>query len=146
MDNPEVTVTHSHESNTVEVGVARMRSTMKDKAHLSREKPSQILAAQLAKATDAVKAELGNVDNVKRCIRNTQRAHLPKEPKTIDDFALDGEWTKTKGGQQFLIHDSGSEVEKRVIVYASDEGLRHLATNSSWYMDGNFKMITKIFK
>ena len=56
---------------------------------------------------------------------NMQRAHLPKEPKTIlgyvmitdsyisfitevvlselNEFELDGEWTETTGGQQILL-------------------------------------------
>ena len=36
-------------------------------------------------------------------LQNTQRAHLPKEPKIINNFELDGEWTETKGGQQIIL-------------------------------------------
>ena len=45
----------------------------------------------------------------------------------------------------FLIHDSGPQDPERMIIYASDESLRHLSTATEWYMDGNFKLAPNLF-
>ena len=68
------------------------------------------------------------------------------DPKSLKDFTVEGDFSLTSGGQRFLLHDSGCEAVKRVLVFASDEGLRHLASEQSWYMDGTFKMSPKIFR
>ena len=82
----------------------------------------------------------------KRSIRRCQRGTLPKEPKTITEFKLEDERTKTARSQRFLIHDSGSESQSRVVVFASDEALRHLARQDEWFIDGTFSLSPKIFQ
>ena len=69
-----------------------MKATMKDKGKTSRELPGQIVAAQIAQAEDNVRAECGKVESIKRTV---QRGNLPKEPTTLKDLVLEGEWTET---------------------------------------------------
>ena len=45
----------------------------------------------------------------------------------------------------FLIHDSGPQDPERMIIYATDESLRHLSTATEWYMDGNVKLALNLF-
>ena len=119
---------------------------MKEKAKVSRETPAQIFASAIANTSDDVRAEIGKKESVKRNIRNTQRGVLPKEVSTLHDLEIEGEWAQATGDQQFLIHDSDRDQHNRVIVFASDEGLRHLATQQTWFMDGTFKIAQKLFE
>lgn len=60
---------------------------------------------------------------------------------------MDGEWLTTGGSdpKPFLVSDNGPETRDRVIVFGTEEGLRHLARSTRWYMDGNFAMAPGIF-
>ena len=73
---------------------------------------------------------------------------MPAEPATVADVDVTGRWATTGGPQpqQFLIHDSGPTGAGRLIVFASPEQLRHLATAERWFMDGNFAMSPKLFQ
>ncbi|KAG7154223.1 putative Inosine-5'-monophosphate dehydrogenase 1b-like 3 [Homarus americanus] len=46
----------------------------------------------------------------------------------------------------FLIHDSGIEARNRIIMFATKEGLRHLADSDTWYVDGTFTCAPSIFE
>ena len=83
---------------------------------------------------------------MKRIIRNVQRGVLPKDPATLQELTIDGEWSQTSREEPFLIHDSGPGSHNMVIVFASEIGLRHLATKDTWYMDGTFKVAPKLFE
>ena len=99
---------------------------MKDQARISRERPAQIFSAHVAQASDSVKADFGKLETVKRIIRNVQRGVLPKDPATLQELTINGEWSQTSREEPFLIHDSGPDSHNTVIVFASEIGLRHL--------------------
>ena len=145
-EDPVVQKAHSHEGSETAVQVAKMKAAMKDKGKSSRERPGQILAAQISQEQESVRAECGNPDSIKRTIRRIQRKNLPKEPTALKDVVIEGEWTETADKEKFLIHDSGPTSHSRVIIFASKQGLTHLARQSNWYMDGTFSMAPKLFQ
>lgn len=65
----------------------------------------------------------------------------------LKEFVIDGEWLTTGGNspKPFLIYDNGPEHRDRVIVFGTEDGLRHLAKSQRWFMDGNFAMAPNIF-
>ena len=119
---------------------------MKQQAKKSREKPGQILSTHLAGITPEIRCAVGNLDSLKRNIRNVQKGTHPKEPDSLSELEIEGEWSETSTGQRFLVHDSGKKSSQRVIVFASNEGIRQLAMKGEWYMDGTFKTAPKLFK
>ena len=92
-----------------------------------------------------VRAELGNPDTVKRSLRRERAKTMPKNPASLRDLTLDEEWTMTSDQEQFLIHDSGVDSSNRMLVFATDNALRHLASSDSWYMDGTFNVAPLLF-
>jgi len=58
------------------------------------------------------------------------------------DFDISSRFKKTTDGQRYLLSDKvkcvDGNVEKRIIVYATDEQLRLLFTSSHIMMDGTF--------
>ena len=128
-EDPVVQKAHSHEGSETAVQVAKMKAAMKDKGKSSRERPGQILAPY------------GEYKE-----RIYQRKNLPKEPTALKDVVIEGEWTETADKEKFLIHDSGPTSHSRVIIFASKQGLTHLARQSNWYMDGTFSMAPKLFQ
>ncbi|KAL8577941.1 hypothetical protein ACOMHN_011937 [Nucella lapillus] len=72
-----------------------------------------------------------------------RRGALPKDPAYLREIEIPHEWRTTGGPdpQPFLMHDSGSDSgPQRMIIFATDRTLRHLARADEWFMDGNFSM------
>lgn len=45
----------------------------------------------------------------------------------------------------FLIYDNGVDAQHRILVFATTEGLQHLASCQHWFADGNFAVAPKVF-
>ena len=61
---------------------------------------------------------------------------------------IENEWTTTGGEEErpFLIHDSGADARNRIAVFATEDGLRHLAGSDTWFMDGTFSSAPALFE
>ena len=117
---------------------------MKKHAAATRGKPSQILADAAVSVPVEVRAALGNMETVKRVIRNHKRGALPKDPASLQELIIDETWSKFEG-KDFLIHDNGVGAANRVLVFGTEEGLHHLGRSSQWFMDGTFSTAPKLF-
>ena len=91
-----------------------------------------------------VRAALGNLESLKRVIRNKKRGDLPKEPSSLKDLELVEKWSHLED-QEFLIHDTGKDTPARMMVFATQDGIRHLARSSQWFMDGTFGTAPELF-
>ena len=81
-------------------------------------------------------------ETIRRDIQRQKAKNRPIEPQTILDIILAHPWTSTGGARPvpFLIYDSCPLAGlNRVIVFAADEPLLHLAASDTWFMDGTFK-------
>ena len=142
MENPEVKHPHCHDSNSTTVEVAKLRNQIKSSSQISKEKSQSILSSKLSQAKNDVRAEVGRTESIKRSICRIQRGALPKEPKTLEELVIEGEWTKTSAADpmNFLVHDSGVGKRQRVIVFATDEVLRHLVLADTLGADCTFSV------
>lgn len=56
------------------------------------------------------------------------------------------EWRTTYNQKPFLIYDNGPAKDtQRILIFASEEGLLHLAQSRRWYVDGTFSVVPIIF-
>ena len=136
---------HSHDPQEHSVAVTKLRATLKEHAAGSRGTLSQLLVDHTTETPVEVRAELGNPDTVKRSLRRERAKTMPKNPASLRDLTLDEEWTITSDQEQFLIHDSGVDSSDRMLVFATDNALRHLASSDSWFMDGTFNVAPLLF-
>lgn len=147
--NPRSFIEHSHDPDPCEAEVAKFKSTITQAAKTTAGvKPSTILTNALLNVSEEAKAKIGKCDSIKRHIRKQQSARRPPEPATLADLDIADPWTTTGGEnpRQFLIYDNGGGDRDRIVVFASNTGLRHLARSQTWYMDGNFALSPNIFK
>ena len=114
--NPHATKPHTHEPD--------VKAAMKQQAKKSRENPGQILSTHLVSITPEIRCAVGNLDSLKRNIRKVQKGTHPKEPDSLSELEIESEWSETSTGQRFLVHDSGKESSQRVIVFASNKGIK----------------------
>lgn len=62
-------------------------------------------------------------------------------------ICLAGSWTTTgeDKGERLLLHDTGVESDERIIIFATDDSLKYLASSEKWYVDGNFDLSPPLF-
>ena len=60
---------------------------------------------------------------------------------------LESEWLTTRGSnpEPFIIYDNGQDAADRIVVFATETGLRQLVRSPRWFIDGNFKLAPNIF-
>ena len=147
--NPRVFKPHNHLSNAAEVEVARFRAQTKSAARSNiGVKTHNILSTGLQGLSNEGLLLLPQTNSIKRDIQRHKAAMRPAEPANLQSIVLVNPWTTTGGVNPapFLIHDSGPLAgADRVIVFAEDGALQHLASTNVWYVDGNFKSSPLIF-
>ncbi|KAF0757700.1 Uncharacterized protein FWK35_00030360 [Aphis craccivora] len=115
-------------------------------------------ANEITTAVTTYCEELGSLDNetrarmppekiTNRTLRNQGSKNNLKEPRYLDDCIIEGDWTLTNDGLRLLLKDSiEDQFEDRVIIFATDEGLKHLTEAETWMFDGNFALAPSIFQ
>ena len=147
-DDLHVTVPHCHAADADAVEAEKVKLKMRTNVRDIRARPRQVLAAGMASAAGEVLVKLGRTDSVRRNLRRQKRGILPAEPAALSDIDISDNWAETSGPnpQPFLIHDSGSAVSDRVLIFASPTQLRHLAIADVWFMDGTFSTAPHLFQ
>lgn len=79
-----------------------------------------------------------------RSILYRQRSRLLSNlPKSTNDIDLQGQWTQTSAGQQFLLADESNG--PRILVFATQKNLQFLADNNTLFGDGTFFTCPTLF-
>ena len=97
---------------------------------------------------DAItKRTIATEGTVKHALRHALRKAVPKQPDSLKDLVIEGEWATTAGPEpeNFLFHDNGKDSCQRIVVFATTDGLKQLAKASTWFMDGCFDIAPKLF-
>jgi len=136
---------HNHDPQDQSVAVTKLRSAIKERAGTSRGTLTQLLVDSTIDTPVAVRADLGNPEHIKRSLRRERSKHMPKKPTSLHDLTLDDEWTTSSDGDRFLIYDNGVDSSDRMLVFGTDDGLSHLASSESWFMDGTFNVAPLLF-
>ena len=67
---------------------------------------------------------------------------MPKLPQRLSDIVLDGEWTETLDGRDFLLANDGDE---KILVFGTEEYLKKLSQADVLFMDGTFYTAPSMF-
>ena len=147
--NPRRFKAHDCEVNNVMVEITKVRQNMRDHARANVGASTvNIIAAGIQTLTPEAVAVLPDLNIIKRDIQRQKAIHRPIEPVDLASINLVDSWTTIGGAnpQPFLIHDSGPAAGiNRILVFAYDEPLRHLASCRMRFMDGTFKVAPAIF-
>ena len=134
---------HTHDPHDNAVSATKLRTTMRERVGSSRGTLTQLLTDITSDAPIEVRAELGNPETIKQSLRRERAKNLPKNPNSVGDLVLEDEWTKTSDGDQFMIYNNGVDSSNRMLVFGTDEGLHHLASSTTWFLDGTFNVMSE---
>ena len=130
LDDVHETAAHNHAGSDSSVAAVKVRARIKDSMQQVRARPAQVLATETLAAPAEVRAELGNRESLRRQMRRWKRGAQPPEPASAAAIDLPDQYKQTGGPnpQPFVIYDNGSTAPRRMMVFASREQLRHLAS------------------
>jgi len=144
---------HNHPSDYLGLAAAAFINTVKNKC---REEVTPVTAIYDEEIQNLLSREAdGDVENVisqiptfyscKTALYHSRSKTLPKLPATRTDIDLQGEWTETMTGQNFLLCDDNNDMNERIIVFATDDNLRNLGASTVVIGDGTFYSSPKQF-
>ena len=146
--NPRGFKPHNHNVSLSEVEIQKCKSELKTEARNNYGARTGVsVATALQNLSPVAMANVGNLSAIKRDVQRQKARDGPVEPNSLATINIQLPWTST-GGQHpvpFLFHDSGPQDPQRMLLFATDECLQHLATSNEWYMDGTFKQAPNLF-
>jgi hypothetical protein len=93
--------------------------------------------------TDEVAQQLPSFNECRSTAYRHRRQRIPPLPQTRENIILEGEWTETIGGDNFIIANDG-EAEK-LLIFGSVDGLLKAARAQTLYMDGTLYVAPDLF-
>ena len=124
------------------------KAGMKRKASESQEATHSILTASIGELNEQTAVHLPKINSLKRTIvmSRNEAENVPPEPLSLQHLEIAECYTKTKNGQQFLLHDSGSESEnQRILIFGTQANIDSLSSAPVWLTDGTFKTVPSLF-
>jgi len=91
---------------------------------------------------EQVIAKIPTFDTCSSSLYRSRSKLLPKLPQTQADIDLNGEWTETLAGEQFLLHDDTDERGDRIMIFGTISNLIHLCDSTIVLADGTFYSCT----
>ncbi|XP_025203719.1 uncharacterized protein LOC112600645 [Melanaphis sacchari] len=136
---PIIDKAHTHPPNTHEVKVYKCLARMKYKTATTSTNLIEIYCEELGSLNNETRAKMQLETITKRTFRNQRSKNNLKEPRHLDDCIIKGNWALTNDGLILLLKDS---IEDRfedkvinVIIFSTDEGLKHLTEAETWIFD-----------
>lgn len=135
---------HLHAPNQHECEAEIAKNDLKREAEANPERPpSAILREKLPKLSLGALAMLPDRENLKKSMRRTKQKDMPSNPQKLEDFdEIPDRYSKTLLDEKFLIHDSGKDPKRRILVFATKFNLEKLSKSETWFLDGTFKVRT----
>jgi len=84
-------------------------------------------------------------ESVKASLYRSRAKVIPNLPKTQDNIDLRDQWTETLAGDKFLQCDDTDIHGNRILVFATDDNLRKLCTETAVFGDGTFYSCPELF-
>ena len=147
-DPPEIVSRNNHTHNHLpgsEVEKRQTKRKLKEVAMNSGAATRTVVQNACMGKDDEQLECLSNERSMKRLVQRARKdENEPKNPSQRTGFEIEGTYAEYDK-RPFLRHDSGSDDEKRILIFVTDEGIRDLQTYKNWSGDGTFKSSPKIF-
>jgi hypothetical protein len=138
---------HNHAPDPARVEALLIRHNILHRAQASLDAPRQIIGNEVAQVREEVAQALPTYNALSLGIRRKRKAYdLPGNPASVADLQLPQHLTRTLKDENFLLHDTGTEDDKRMLMFATNSNLELLRHSNVWFGDGTFKVVPAIFE
>ncbi|CAF4496803.1 unnamed protein product, partial [Didymodactylos carnosus] len=138
---------HTHAPNPEDVAKARYNHEIRQRAKQSHDPPRNIISDARMNVSAEAAASIPQYTTTQRAIERIRKENdvARPTPTTFADIVLPDELKVNSRGQKFLLYDN-QDVDRRVLISASEYALDRLDQSSSWHVDGTFKVAPKLFQ
>ena len=140
---------HNHAAAPFIVHVDAFRAKLIDRAKTETTPIPQIYGDEISNLRknhdampDGLLAEVPHFSAIKTMLYRQRHKTLPRLPKTRQEINLEGEWTRTEGGDVFLRRVEGREP---ILLFTTDRNLELLCEADVVFSDGTFSTAPKLF-
>ena len=153
-----VTCQHNHAPNPDQVRTQELVAGMKRRAvNHPEEPPARIIRDATFGQPEAVVVGLPQRETLRRQMNRARARSLPQNPKSLDELdVLPDEYRRTVGGMPFLVYDSYDDDQvpeddedegnqDRILVFSTNDSLKHLASSGTIFIDGTFSVCPTLF-
>ena len=144
--NYKVTAEHDHIPSYGECKAKLALSALRTQAQNEpNSNPLHLTQGVLVQADSETLVSLPKENSMKRTIQRIRRQHQPALPTTINDIVEIPEQYATIEGENWVQYNNfGNEENGRIIIFATQDSIRHLSRSAMWYGDGTFKCVPRI--
>lgn len=113
---------HLHAPDPARIEVKKVHSRVTEKAVNTQEPPRRIIAAEIQPLSQEAISQLRSNRNLAVMInrKRKQVRYVPVAPKSRNRFAIPEEYTRTPGGENFLLYDSGKQDEDHILIIGTE--------------------------
>ncbi|CAF4453849.1 unnamed protein product, partial [Didymodactylos carnosus] len=131
---------HTHAPNPEDVAKARYNHEIRQRTKQSHDPPRTIISDARMNVSAEAAASIPQYTTTQRAIERIRKENdvARPTPTTFADIVLPDELKVNSRGQKFLLYDN-QDVDRRVLIFASEYALDRLDQSSSWHVDGTFK-------
>lgn len=142
---------HIHKPDARKLSTKRILSNIKRLAKTTHATAKEIIAESTTNVTVATAAALPSIRLMNKSVKRARVkvSYIPKQPKTLFELSLEGEFALTLNSENFILHDTGAyeeDQDDRTIIFGTLKNLDFLATCSEIFMDGTYKSAPLLFK
>jgi len=138
---------HNHAPDQGKNEASKVVSAIHKRALEGVEKPRQIIQQARSGISLEVAPHLPGYTASQRTIeRQRKKNQLPyPNPQTVAEISIPEILQMSTRGAQFVLWDSGSDDESRILMFGTTENINLLEQNRHWFVDGTFKVAPVIF-
>ena len=137
---------HTHSASATDVALKEAKTELKTMAQTSQATSRNILSQVLETLSQESRESFPNLNTQARVIRyqRSKNDPAPPTPQERTGFDIPQNYAFLEG-HQFLQWDSGKDDPKRILIFATDNGLHDLSQNKDWGGDGTFAVSPLIY-
>jgi hypothetical protein len=101
--------------------VKKAQARAREKAKATSDPPRRIIADEVGLLSEQASSQLGTNRNLAAIINRKRRKEksAPQAPRTRFGFEIPDTYTTLSNGETFLLADSGSEDEDRILIFGA---------------------------
>ncbi|KAF2879998.1 hypothetical protein ILUMI_26174 [Ignelater luminosus] len=96
---------------------------------------------------ESVQAALPSVPTISKIAQRIRRrtTPAPRPPTSLSELVIDGPYSKTSSGEDFLLSDSGAGDPNRSLLFSTERNLKVLSSSDHCFCNGIFKTAPPLF-
>ncbi|CAF0766296.1 unnamed protein product [Brachionus calyciflorus] len=120
---------------------------LKSLAQLTNQNLRAIIKSEQIDLTNKSSAKMTRHTNLTQMVKRVQSKKVDSGDvtKTREQINIPDCLMNTYSGERFLLDDSGSDDEERVLIFGTKNNIDLLETNPEWYCDGTFAVSPSLF-